>query len=409
MHFSQDSKLPILIAGAGIGGLAAALALLRRGFDVEIYEQAEELREVGAGVQISPNGSRVLANLGVLEEVRATSCETEGKEIRLWSTGQTWKLFDLGAEAVRRFGYSYFTAYRVDLHNALVEGVRSIKPDAIHLASRCIGFEQNKHGVVLHLESGESTRGKALIGADGIHSTIRSQLFGSDRATFADMMAWRAVIPMEKVPQHLRRPVGTNWVGPGGHVIHYPLRRGELMNFVGYLERTGWVAESWNIRGTTADCAADFIGWHDDVQELIQAIDAPFKWGIVRRPPLSKWTVKRVTLLGDACHAMFPLLAQGANVALEDGVVLARCLEHDRDVETALQRYELARRERAYRIVDGSAENIWRFHNRALADPIEGPAFISREWATNRVQARYDWIFEYDAATAPLPAVKQTS
>ena len=226
MHFSQDSKLPILIAGAGIGGLAAALALLRRGFDVEIYEQAEELREVGAGVQISPNGSRVLANLGVLEEVRATSCETEGKEIRLWSTGQTWKLFDLGAEAVRRFGYSYFTAYRVDLHNALVEGVRSIKPDAIHLASRCIGFEQNKHGVVLHLESGESTRGKALIGADGIHSTIRSQLFGSDRATFADMMAWRAVIPMEKVPQHLRRPVGTNWVGPGGHVIHYPLRRG---------------------------------------------------------------------------------------------------------------------------------------------------------------------------------------
>ncbi|VCU69990.1 3-hydroxybenzoate 6-hydroxylase 1 [Pigmentiphaga humi] len=402
MHSSNPSKPPVLIAGAGIGGLAAALALLRRGLDVEVYEQADQLREVGAGVQISPNGSRVLADLGVLDAVRASSCETEGKEIRLWNTGQTWKLFDLGAEAVRRFGFSYFTAYRVDLHNALVDGVRALKPDAIRLGARCAGFEQDRDGVTLQLESGATARGSALIGADGIHSMTRTRLFGSDRATFADMMAWRAVIPMERVPQHLRRPVGTNWVGPGGHVIHYPLRRGELMNFVGYLERTGWVAESWNVQGTTEECAADFKGWHDDVQALIRAIDAPFKWGIVRRPPLDAWTEGRVTLLGDACHAMFPLLAQGANVAMEDGVVLARCLERDDDVAAALQRYERARHERAYRIVAGSTENINRFHNRALADPVEGPAFIDREWGTSKVQARYDWIFEYDAATVPL-------
>lgn len=394
---------PILIAGAGIGGLVAALALLRRGFDVKIFEQAAELREVGAGVQISPNGSRLLQAIGVLESVRSCACETEGKEVRLWNSGQTWKLFDLGAQAVKRYGFPYFTVYRVDLHNALIDAVRREKPDAIELNARCIGLEQDSRGVTAIFDRGGQAQGCALIGADGIHSNVRSALFGADKARYADLLAWRGVIPMEKVPAHLRRNVGTNWIGPGGHVIHYPLRRGELMNFVGYIERTGWIEESWNVQGTAAECAADFAAWHDDVQALVRSIGTPFKWGMVRRPALETWTQGRVTLLGDACHAMFPFLAQGAVMAMEDGLILARCIEADPgDMCGALHRYEQARIGRTRRVVEGSAANVKRFHNLVLADPVQAPLYVEREWATQRVQDRYDWIFDYDAATVAL-------
>jgi salicylate hydroxylase len=170
----------ILIAGAGIGGLAAALALLRQGFDVEVYEQAAELKEVGAGLQLSANGNRALYELGVGEALKLLSCEATGKEVRLWSTGDTWKLFDLGAVSVEHYGYPYFTVYRPDLLTVLAAGVRAMKPDAIHLGARCSGFTQDVRGVTLHME-GAQARGDALIGADGVHSKIRQGLFGADR------------------------------------------------------------------------------------------------------------------------------------------------------------------------------------------------------------------------------------
>jgi len=243
----------------------------------------------------------------------------------------------------------------------------------------------------------------ALIGADGIHSAVRTALFGTERASFAALMAWRGVIPMERVPVHLHRNVGTNWVGPGGHVIHYPLRRGELMNFVGYLERPGWVEESWTVQGTQEECARDFAGWHDDVQALVREIDKPFKWGMVRRPSLDTWSQGRVTLLGDACHAMLPFLAQGAVMALEDGLVLGRCVEALADnIPAALSRYEALRGERTRRVVAGSADNLQRFHHPRLADPADAPRYVEEEWAARRVRDRYDWIFDYDAATVPL-------
>jgi salicylate hydroxylase len=391
----------VLIAGGGIGGLTAALALLKSGVDVEIYEQAAELKEVGAGVQLSANGTRVLYALGVGEELKTLSCEAQGKEIRLWNTGETWKLFDLGPASIERYGFPYFTVYRPDLLNVLARAVREAKPDAIHLGAKCVGFTQDDDGVTLMLENGASARGAVLIGADGVHSRIRQGLFGPDRPEFTGVIAWRGIVPMERLPAHMARRVGSNWVGPGGHVVHYPLRAGQLMNFVGILERGDWRVESWTARGTLEELTTDFRGWHDDIQAFIREIETPYKWALMLRPPLERWTIGRVTLLGDAAHSMLPFLAQGAVMAIEDGCVLARCLAKY-DVAKALAHYESARKERTTRAVEGSAANIYRFHNPVLADPEEARRFVDREWASQRIADRYEWLFRYDATTVEI-------
>jgi salicylate hydroxylase len=393
----------VLIAGAGIGGLTAALAALRQGHEVEVYEQASELKEVGAGVQLSANGTRVLYALGVGEELKSLSCEATGKEIRLWNTGETWKLFDLGKVSIERYGFPYFTVYRPDLLDVLARAVRRLKADAIHLGRKCVGFTQTDGEVRLDLEDGTTAPGDALIGADGVHSPIRQTLFGADKPQFSGIIAWRGIIPMERLPARMERSVGVNWVGPGGHVVHYPLRGGAVLNFVGALERTDWQIESWSARGTTEELAADYRGWHEDIQTLIRNIPVPNKWALMVRPPMPRWTVGRVTLLGDACHSMVPFLAQGAVMAMEDGLILARALtELDGDVASRLARYEEARRERTRRAVEGSADNIARFHNRALADPVGARQYVEREWAGHNVASRYEWLFRYDALTETL-------
>ena len=399
----MTDKPQVAIVGAGIGGLVTALACVVRGFDVTVYEQTDELQEVGAGLQVSANGTRVFAALGLLDAVRAVACEPVGKEIRLWSTGETWKLFDLGAVSVARYGFPYLFVHRADLQRVLATALQEARPQALRLGACCTGFADRGDAVELRFANGATARAGVLIGADGIHSRLRQALFGDDRPEFTGLMAWRGLVPAVRLRRGIRL-VGTNWVGPGGHVVHYPLRRGELMNFVGIVERSDWRAESWTDRGTVAECAADFQGWHDDVHELIRNVEVPYKWALLGREPLPRWSAGRVTLLGDACHPTLPMLAQGANMAIEDGYVLARCLAAYDDPAAAVAAYEDARRDRTARIVRGSADNARRFHNATLATPGEAQRYIDTEWSEDRIEARYGWLFEYDATTAPIPA-----
>jgi salicylate hydroxylase len=392
----------VLIAGAGLGGLTAALALIARGCEVAVFEQARNLREIGAGVQLGPNGTRVLIALGLGPALEQVVCPASGKQIRLWNTGRAWAAFDLGQYAVARYGAPYWMVHRGDLHRVLLSALHARQPDALHLGATATGYVQDENAVRLALASGETVSGDVLIGADGVHSRVREAMIGPSPACFMGLLAWRGLVPVERLPPHQRRPVGDNWIGKGGHVVTYPLRRGEILNFVGVVERDDWRVESWTEAGSREECARDFAGWHEDVQRIIAAIDVPYKWALLGREPLSCMVDGRIALLGDAAHPMLPFMAQGANMALEDGIVLARCLEAYDDAALALRHYDRARLARTARAVSASLDNARRFHNPVLAETEGAAAYVEREWQADKVAQRYDWAYEYDALTVAV-------
>ena len=396
----------IAIAGAGIGGLCTALALRQRGFAVEVYEQAGQLGEVGAGLQLSPNGTRVLRSLGQEATLQPWVCEAARKEVRHYANGRRWKLFDLGADCRARFGAPYWMVHRGDLHRVLLQALQAQDPRAVKLGARVVDAVTQGDRVRFTLADGSWREAHALIACDGVHSVLRRQLLGDDAARFTGLLAWRGLVPMTALPEHLRtragEHVGTNWVGPGAHVITYPVRAGALMNVVGIVERSDWQAESWTQPGTVDELLQDFHAWHEDVHTLMGAIEQPFKWALLGRQPRRGWAQGRICLSGDAAHPTLPFLAQGANMALEDAMVMADCLAGGGSVEQGLQRFETLRWQRTADIVNRSADNAARFHNPALADPSFAEAYIDREWDSEKVRHRYDWLFEYDAMTAAV-------
>ncbi len=394
-------KKHVLIAGAGIGGLTAALACLDKGMDVDVFEQTANLREVGAGVQISPTGLRVLFALGLKEQIESVWVLPQGREMLVWNTGYRASTPTLTSYLIEHYGFANIYIHRADLHDILVKAVRSRKPDAIHLSARVKGFEQSESSATVVLEDGRTFSGDALIGADGLHSRIRRQLFGETPATFTGCISWRGIVSMDSLPEK-NRLVGTqNWMAPNGHFVCYPIRRGELVNIVGHIERSDWQVESWIEKGTLEEISADFSGWHEQIQTLIRNIDVPYKWALFLRPPMPHWSSGRVTLLGDACHPTLPYLGFGANMAIEDGYVLARCMQkYASDLPHALQRYEQLRIPRTTSIVEASGANQHRLHHPDLADPQKASQYIDRE-SEKQLDLR-DWLYNYDATSVDL-------
>ena len=391
----------VAVIGGGIGGLAAALALLRRGIDVDIYEQSAELKEVGAGISISSNGTRVLDALGLEAALARVQVVSSRKEIRHWKTGERWDWYKLGGNQAHGTRHMYL--HRGDLQGILSDAVRSLKPDAIKLGKRCVGVSQTDDRVEVRFAIGETARAAFVIGADGIHSNVREYLFGADQPEFTGCVAWRGLMPMDRLPAHIARTVGTNWLGPNGHVLHYPVRRGEIMNFISMVERDDWQIESWMIEGTTEELAHDFRGWHPDVHALIENIGAPFKWALMVRRPMDSWTNGRVTLLGDACHSTLPFLGQGAVMAIEDAYVIAACLEkYFSQPAVAFARYEGIRKDRTAAVVRRAHENRRQAFSPALSDQNGVADSVEREWRQVRAEERLDWLYTYDATAQEI-------
>ncbi|MSP98228.1 MAG: monooxygenase [Betaproteobacteria bacterium] len=396
----------ILIAGGGIGGFTAAVALLQRGFSIEILEKAPQLGEVGAGVQNSPNATRIFNALGLMEEVEKDCNVPQAREVRLWNTGEGPKQPTRNADFVAKYRFPFINMHRADLHRILVDSVKRDRKSVIRLGANCVGFEQDADGVTVSLEGGERVRGSAFIAADGIHSVIRRQLFGPSKAKFTGGVAWRGLIPIERLPKAMRERNGETWLGRNGHITVYPVRRGEFINVVGHIDRDDWQVESWIERGETAEFARDFAGWHEEIQTMIHAIETPYKWALFLHDTLPSWSNGRVTLLGDACHPMLPYLGQGANMAIEDGYVLGRCFDAcENDIPAALRCYEAARLPRTTRVVNESAANMKRFRTPAFSDPAQAREFVNKTW-DSQMDLRA-WIYAYDATTAPITEARQ--
>lgn len=402
MMFEGVRKSSVLIAGAGIGGLATALSLLRRGIDCDVFEQASELREVGAGLWISMNGIRVLQDLGLAEEVERNCIAAERRNIRLWNTGEAWPLYDSASDETRNQPYLLLRAHLLKI---LVDGVRRLKPGAVHLNAHVVGFSQNEDGVRARLANGTEIAGRALIGADGAHSKVRTGLIGNVDSRYTKAIAWRGVVPVDRLAPHQRDAVVSTWIGPTAHVTAYPVRWQDtvMMTFSGQVDHDDWLLESWSEKGSIADCLKDFEGWHSDIVELVENADTLNKWGLFVRPSLETWSDGRVTLLGDACHSMLPYLGQGVNMALEDASVLARCFEENpEDIAAAFAMYQGLRLDRTTDVAKSAAGMLPIFHNQALRKAETAADYIKAQWAPEATAARYDWIYRYDAPTVPL-------
>ena len=383
---------PVLIAGGGIGGLTLALCLAEHGCPALVLEQAAEFGEPGAGIQLSPNCTRVLHWLGLADALQAQAFLPQAIQFRHWRSGRVLVQHALGEAARRKYGFPYCHMHRGDLL-ALLAGAAAAHPGIeLRAGARVQGLAQDAQGVTAHLSEGRR-RGRALVGADGIRSVVRARLFGPEAPRFTGNVAWRMLAPSERLEAGRIPPAAVCWWGPGRHFVHYYVRGGALVNAVCVVEKAGWEVESWTARGEWQELKGDFAGWHRDVQLLIDCADRGSlrKWALFDRPPMPRWGRGRATLLGDACHPMLPFMAQGAAMAIEDAAVLSRCLAGADEISAALRRYEALRQPRAARVQRHSRRNAKLFH-------LSGFKARLRDLAAGAIAARtMDGLFRYDA------------
>ncbi|MDP1749897.1 MAG: FAD-dependent monooxygenase [Reyranella sp.] len=386
--------MKVAVIGGGIGGLSAVLALLKAGCDVQVYEQAQKFGEIGAGIQISPNASRLLFRLDLKPTMDKWGVRPLAVHQKRWDDGHTLQRAPLGPEVEARFGAPYYHFHRGDLAALLAE---AMPRERTHAGHRLVGIEEKAERVVARFENGVSAEADLLIGADGIHSKVRALAFGPEKPRFTGCVAWRGLVPAGRIADLDIEVASHNWMGPGAHCVHYWVSAGRLMNVVCVVEHGTWTNESWTDKGDVADVLARYEGWHPTVRGLIRAFPEAFIWALHDRAPLPAWTQGRVALLGDACHPMLPMMAQGAAQAIEDGAALASLLAAmPDDVPGALRRYEEIRKPRATRLQEASAANRTRFH---LPD---GPEQQERDEAMaksgDRSMDNIGWLYGHDAA-----------
>jgi salicylate hydroxylase len=376
---------PLLIVGAGIGGLSAALALHRAGFSVGVYERADEIKEMGAGLTLTQPGSLALEALGLKQAVEALSDNATVTAFIHYQTGEVFYTTPMveGSAATR-------VVHRADLHSLLLETVLEAGIP-VHTGSKLVGFEQSGGGVRAMFESGASAEGAALIGADGLRSVVRALLHGEGAPNRTGKVAWRCLIPTEVVADLTGGHASAVHFGPKATFVRYTVRHGAVLNCVAIVETDVMAEDSWSTPSTTAELKAQFSGWDERLLALIDRISAGalYKWPLFDRDPISQWTFGRVTLLGDAAHPMLPFLGIGASMALEDAVVLGRAISEASTVEEGLLRYQQARVERATEVVLAS---------RRQGETIQGEKVIE----TFSKPRKPLEVFDYDARTAEV-------
>jgi salicylate hydroxylase len=379
------------IAGGGIGGLTAALALLRAGWRVRVYEQADTLGEVGAGITIASGTGRGLAWLGLEAALLAESLPSSSVAFVHYRTRALLAgAFDHGAPEDHGFATGRHI-HRADLHRILLDAVRAVDPDCVRTGHRIAAFAQDGSGATARFANGAVARADLLIGADGARSVIRTGLFGDDAPVFSGQVAFRCLVPAEAAAPYMSQGSAVVSVGPARNFHRYPIRGGRIVNVIGMAQSQSWQQEGWNTRATTEDFLAEFGDFHDDVTGLIRQSppDSLIKWGLFLRPPVPQWSQGRIVLLGDAAHPILPFLGLGAALAIEDAIVLTRVLSQAPTPQAAFAAYQATRAERVSSV---RLQTIAQGEKLQASDPDRGLEGRAAPAAP----------FQYDPATIPL-------